>query len=211
MGKKLYYDSGKPIKVKGVGEFTGISDKALKEAAKKQRIAATKTRVKARKSLIVKTVDPKTLPKAGAGKGVNVLANVTPGTQSVAKGNPVKSGSGGVPKGTRQTSFLKTFPADKTTDFVKAGEKTFKSGIQSKAVAEKFAQQSTNKYMQSVIGKKAAAKLVAKTASKFIPVVGPVVMAYDAYQLLSSIPKSKKKKSPIELYGQKMDTYGYKY
>ena len=58
---------------------------------------------------------------------------------------------------------------------------------------------------------KAAAKLVAKTASKFIPVVGPVVMAYDAYQLLSSIPQSKKKKSPIELYGQKMDTYGYKY
>jgi hypothetical protein len=53
MSKKLYYDSGKPIKVKGVGEFTGISDKALKEAAKKQRLAATKARVKARKSLVV--------------------------------------------------------------------------------------------------------------------------------------------------------------
>ena len=34
MGKKLYYDSGKPIKVKGVGEFTGISDKALKDKNK---------------------------------------------------------------------------------------------------------------------------------------------------------------------------------
>tara|TARA_R100001163_G_C4979878_1_gene136412 strand:+ start:45 stop:680 length:636 start_codon:yes stop_codon:yes gene_type:complete len=198
---------------KAVEEFARTKKgKQLEARARAQKAREAAKRYNYRKVTITQ-VDPKTMKKPTTGKGVNKLGNVTVGTQSISPsaGSPVKTKSGAVPKGTRQTSFLKTFPADKTTDFVKAGEKTFKSGIQSKAVAEKFAQQSTNKYMQSVIGKKAAAKLVAKTASKFIPVVGPVVMAYDAYQLLSSIPQNKKKKSPIELYGQKMDTYGYKY
>ena len=211
MSKKLYYDSGKPIKVKGVGEFTGISDKALKEAAKKQRLAATAQRVKARKSLIVTKVNPKDLPKAKAGKGVNKLGNVTAGTQSVPRsaGSPIKSGSGAVPKGTRQTSFLKTFPADTAVDTLKAGEKPFKSGIQSKTQADKFAARSMQKYMQGVVGKKAAAKLVAKGAARLVPGVGTALLAYDAFTVLSSLPKAKKKS--FDLYGSKIDDYGFKY
>ena len=210
MSKKLYYYSGKPVKVKSVGEFTGISDKALKEAAKKQRLAATKARVKARKSLVITKLDPKDLPKPTAGRGVNKLGNVTAATQSISPsaGNPARAGVG-VPKGSRQTSFLKTFPADTAVDTLKAGEKPFKSGLQSKAQADKFAARSMQKYMQGVVGKKAAAKLVAKGAARLIPGVGTALLAYDAFTVLSSLPKAKKKS--FDLYGSKIDDYGFKY
>ena len=180
---------------------------AARERAQKAREAAK--RYNYRKVTITK-VNPKDLPKPTAGKGVNKLANVTQATQSISPsaGNPVRAGVG-VPKGGRQTSFLKTFPPDTVVDTVKAGEKVFKSGIQSKAQADKFAARSMQKYMEGVVGKKAAAKLVAKGAARLVPGVGTALLAYDAFTVLSSLPKAKKKS--FDLYGSKIDDYGFKY
>ena len=62
--------------------------------------------------------------------------------------------------------------------------------------------------MQGVVGKKAAAKLVAKGAARLIPGVS-TTLAYDAFAMLSSLPKAKKKS--FDLYGSKIDDYGFKY
>ena len=195
-------------KVEQFARTTKGKQLAARERAQKAREAAKRYNYR---KVTITQVDPKTMKKPTAGKGVNKLGNVTAGTQSIPRsaGSPIKSGSGAVPKGGRQTSFLKTFPSDTVVDTVKAGEKAFKSGIQSKAQADKFAARSMQKYMEGVVGKKAAAKLVAKGAARLIPGVGTALLAYDAFTVLSSLPKAKKKS--FDLYGSKIDDYGFRY
>ena len=53
------------------------------------------------------------------------------------------------------------------------------------------------------------AKLVAKGAARLVPGVGTALLAYDAFTVLSSLPKAKKKS--FDLYGSKIDDYGFKY
>ncbi len=212
---KTYYDSGRPIKVKGPGEFTGISEKALKEEAKKQRLAKTKARVKAKKSLKTFKVDPKTMPKAKTGKGVNKLGAVNPATQTISPsaGNPVKSKSGAVPKGTKQTSFLKTVATDprpaRQTVHLKKGSavqspKPATPGM-SKKTAEKFATKKSIQYTVSSLPKnlqaKTAAKLLGKAASRLIPGVGTAMIAKDVYDFTKWAAKQPKKSTKPYKYG----------
>ena len=196
---KTYYDSGRPIKVKGPGEFTGISEKALKEEAKRQRLAKTKARVKAKKSLKTFTVDPKTMPKPRPGKGVNKLGNVSEATQSITRKGSFKELKGaGVPK-YKPTLTKKVTPVYKGNQvkqkFIGTKVTDIKSG---KSVF-------TPKGKVTQTGAKAAAKVVGKTvakgASRLIPGLGTAMIAKDIYDFTKWAAKQPKKSTKPYKYG----------